>query len=259
MMISMLPGPFDESVSGFTPQNLKSRQMTLRESHALTHEGNSARLLNLTQTAFGTEFEKWNLVFGDEHETRILTASFPVAERDQLSGLLKGTVLSARFENTVSSDSAPHKVEEEENPLLSVTVAGRLKRVDNFTAGKAQMFTIDGRISVQSPKALMFVIAPSLGNPPITHKRQYAEQRLRQTAETKNIRIQSTAEFTVDGLSGYESIAHGEDNDSAVAILIYQVMLFDEDGYILMQGLADRSSAADLEAFKEMARSLKRQ
>jgi len=259
VMVSMLPGPFDESVSGFTPQNLKSRQMTLRKSHVLTHEGKSARLLNLTQTAFGTEFEKWILVFGDEHQTRILTATFPVAERDQFSDLLKATVLSARFENAASSDSAPHKVEDKESPLLFVTAAGRLKRVNNFSPGKAQMFTADGRMPVPSPKDPMFIIAPSLGIPPITHQRQYAEQRLRQTAETKNIRIQFTEQFTVDGLSGYESIAHGEDDDSGIAILIYQVMLFDKDGYILMQGLADRSSSADLEAFKEMARSLKRQ
>ena len=57
----------------------------------------------------------------------------------------------------------------------------------------------------------------------------YAYQRLLKTAVTRIVRVKSSDEIEIDGLDGFEMIAIGNVASSDTPILVYQVMLFDQD------------------------------
>jgi len=84
-------------------------------------------------------------------------------------------------------------------------------------------------------------------------------QRLFQTALTKISSVTSNNKITIDRLDGYEIVADAEDADSGTPLTVYQVILYDDGSYILMQGLVGTNLADEyLPEFKRLARSLKR-
>jgi hypothetical protein len=90
-------------------------------------------------------------------------------------------------------------------------------------------------------------------------RRAYADRRLRETASMKALEVKSTEAVTIDGLDGYEALALAEDAKGGGPMAVYQVMLFDGSGYILMQGIMGAAHVDEyLPEFKAMARSLSR-
>ena len=122
------------------------------------------------------------------------------------------------------------------------------------------MYTKDGVIPAESPEDPLFIATPSFSQALITDKRQFSVQRLFQTAHTKISSVTATNAITIDGLDGYEFVADAEDADSGTPLVVYQVVLFDDKTYILIQGLVGAKVRAEyLPEFKAMARSLTRQ
>jgi hypothetical protein len=120
-------------------------------------------------------------------------------------------------------------------------------------------FSMSDPEQTNEPTAPFFIAAPSLSDVPIQNQRQFAVDRLYETAETRIATIRSNLEVTIDGLDGYEIIAEGEDSDSEIPVVVYQVMLFDGDSYYLMQGLVGMQQAEEyLPEFQAMAESFKR-
>ena len=71
--------------------------------------------------------------------------------------------------------------------------------------------------------------------------------------------MSSHAPITIDGLEGFETIAKGKLRDSGADLRLYQVMLFEDDGFILMQGIVGEQLAAKYESeFMALAHSLER-
>ena len=250
IMVATLPGPFAEVTRGFTAPGLSTRGMTLRSKENLRIDGTPALLLNVTQSAYGTEFAKWILVFGDEKKTRMVTAPFPVAEEAALSEKLKAVVLSAK------PDTGPAP------PIgdrVGFSLVGSPKMKLTEGIGKMIVYTKDSVMPMKSPEDPLFVAAPSLSKVPIGDKHAFAVQRLSQTAATKVGSITSDTEIEIDGLKGYEFVAEGKDADSGTPLTVYQVILFDDGAYIVVQGLVGtRLRDTYLPEFKSMARSLKR-
>lgn len=71
--------------------------------------------------------------------------------------------------------------------------------------------------------------------------------------------IESLKPVTIDGLNGYEILAKAKDIRSTTPMTIYQVVLYEGQGYYIMQGLVSTKAAnAYVPSLKEMARSFKR-
>lgn len=249
VMVTMLPGPYSETTRGFTAEQLKPLGMNLRSKEVVEIAGHSGLILDITQTANGTEYGKWVAAFGREAKTIMVTASYPLSEEANLSESLKAVVLSAKMDKTTATTSV-------DEAGFSIDEAADLKPAKGL--GKLLMYTKDGVVPTKSPEDPVFIAAKSMSKVRFPDKRDAAIKRLYQTANTKVISILSTTEISTDGLNGYEIIADAESTDSGTAIKIYQVILFDENSYILMQGLVG-VTAADiyLPEFKSMARSLK--
>ncbi len=250
VMVLMLPGPFSEVTGGFAAEPLKTRGMTLGSKENVEIDGNTGVLLSVTQTAYGIEFAKWIVAFGNEKETRMVTATFPKAHEATLSAQLKSVVLSTKLDSTPPPTPGAD---------VGFTIAASDKLKLTRGVGKMIVYTKDGVIPAKSPEDPLFVAAPSISEVPIQDKRQFSVQRLFQTAHTKISSVTATNAITIDGLDGYELAADAEDADSGTPLVVYQVILFDEGSYFLMQGLVGAKVSAEyLPEFKAMARSLTR-
>jgi hypothetical protein len=250
IMVLKIPGPFSETARGLTAEQLKTRGMTLRSKESVGIDGNTGVLLGVTQNAYGMEFAKWILVFGDEEATKMIMATFPQSSEANLSSQLKAVVLGTKIDNTPAP--APGT-----DVGFAMVAPATLKLTSGI--GKTLIYTKDGTIPAKSPEEPFLIAAPSLSEVPMDSKRQFAVQRLFQTAHTKISSVTSNDEITIDGLNGYEIVADGEDIDSGTPLSIYQVILYGDGSYILIQGLVG-STIADqyLPEFKSMARSLRR-
>lgn len=251
VMLTLIPGPFQEVTAEFTREGLASRGMRLRSSEPIRIQDKPGMLLNVAQSAEGQEYQKWIVVFGDRTGTRMATATFPVATASQLSAPLRSVVMR------VSSREAVQPKEPEPLPFSIAVADGLVRAVGAGVVGKLAAFNRDGKIPQSRVEDPLFVVGPSLAEVAVQDRRMFAEQRLRATASTRIESIRLVNDVTIDGLPGYEFVAAGVDDRSGALLAVYQVMLFQPaGGYVLMTGLVGRSEATQyLLKFRAMARS----
>jgi hypothetical protein len=251
VMTMTIPGPFKEVTRGFSAEQLKRKGMSLVGKENVEVDGHSGLLLRVNQEAYGTEFAKWILVLGNEKETKMVLATFPRADEVALSAELKSIVLGTKLDATAAN--APGA-----DVGFTITTSDTLKPAQGI--GKMLVYTLDGTIKQKSPEDPVFTAARSFSKVPIVDKRQFAIQRLLQTALTQITSITTTNPITIDGLDGYELLADAQSSRSGAPLVVYQVMLFDEGAYLLMQGRVGEPLAPEfIPEFKAMARRLSRQ
>jgi hypothetical protein len=251
VMAITIPGPFSEVTRGFTSEILKTRGMTLNSKENVSIDGSKGMLISLTQTAYGIEFAKWIVAFGNEKETKMVTATFPKANAAKLSAILKSAVLTAKNDTTpppiLGSDVG-----------FKIAAANRLKLTR--VIGKMLLYTKDGTIPAKSPLDPLFIVARSFSEVAISDKKEFATRRLSGIKSIEINSVTTTEKITIDGLDGYEIIADAKDLTSGTPITVYQVMLFKDRSYILMQGIVGTKAGDEyLPEFKAMARSFKQQ
>jgi hypothetical protein len=250
VMLSAIPGPFSQINAGFTAERLQTRGVHLQSKEDVTIDGQSGAILRATQSANGVEYAKWIVVFGNDDQTRIVTANFP-ATNEKLEKSLRSVVLSARL------DSTPPKTADTE-PEFTLNSSTKLKRAPQGM-GKFLVYTSDGTMPTRSPEDPLFIAAPSMSRARIEDKRKFSTERMFKTAHTKVSAIVSHKPIVIDGLDGFEAIADATDEKTETPLLLYQVILFDGGSYIVMQGLVGRQDRDEsLSEFKALARSLHR-
>lgn len=250
VMAVSFTAPYPQVAAGFTQEQMNRRGWTLESKREVTVDDLPGVLVHFEQPAGNKVFLKWSLVFGNDGKTTLVTATFPKAQEAVLSAQLKSAVLSAR-----RSAAAPPALGAD----LPFTLAApqRLKLTPGVN--KVLVYTKDGAIPAKSPKDPLFIVAPSIGKVVAPDARQFAESRLRGTAHTRQLSVTRTEPITIDGLSGYESLAEAEDATSGAPLIIYQVILFDPGSYIILQRLVGAELSGEfVPEFKALARSLRR-
>lgn len=122
------------------------------------------------------------------------------------------------------------------------------------------MLTRDGKISKNATADPFFLAGSVYAKAAIADRKKFAEERLRSTGGIAGIVITESGELTIDNISGYEMVADARDTDLRVPVVMYQVVLFSDSRYYLMQGFTPPGEKEkNLQAFREIARSLRRQ
>jgi hypothetical protein len=251
VMAASIPGPYAEISAGFNKEKLGTRGMNLLEKEDVKIGELPAVLVHFEQSALGINFEKWSVIFGNEAKTTIVTAAFPKSKADELSPLLKATVLGVVPDRAAAASPTS-------TVPFTITPAGNLQ-LSKGQMTRAWMYSVDGAFPVKSPASPLFLAAESFGKASLSNRKLAAEDRLRKLANVKNPVIRSTEAVKIDGLEGFESTADAEDEKSATPIVVYQVMLFTDNSYILLVGIVGKEKAEEyLPAFQQMAQSLKR-
>lgn len=251
ILVTELPAPFAAATAAFTdPVALGKKSMKLLARQAVTVNQRAGLLLHYQQTTAGTEFLKWLLALGDETETVLVTATFPKDAERRFSRLLRGSVLSASWDQT-------HSVAAEEGLNYSLGERGTLRLAKRV--GKTLLYTAGAIFPSQSLDAPVFVVSPSFGGARVGDPQAFAKARALKIDSVVGIGVIEPQPVVIDGLSGYEIVTDGKDRETAEPMAVYQVMLFESDEYYLMQGLVSaRHAPQHLAAFKAMARSFKR-
>jgi hypothetical protein len=130
---------------------------------------------------------------------------------------------------------------------IDISPAPGYERQEEGTSGI--VVTLGGETGADVPKLLA---SPSMGQDTVepAQQRAFAAQRFRQLPGKPS--EDSTTELSIAGLPGFETVGHTGDGK-----VVYAVMLFNDDGYILIAGDYDPAQHPDqLPAFRSMARSL---
>lgn len=251
IVVTEFPGAYTDIASGFTPETLKPRGMNFISKEQISVDNYKGFLVRFTQNANGQDYGKLGVIFGDDKESVFVIASFPIESEKDLLATLKDSLLNAKWDRKKEVDPFA-------DLSFSVDGNGPLKFAKRLQS--TLLYSQDGKfpVEVETP---IFIIGKSVSDFPegFSDYKAFSESRLNQTAENKNIAIESGEAIAIDNLKGYEIVASGNDSASNAPVVIYQVLLFDEKNYFVMQGLAGvKAKDKFLPEFKKIARSFKK-
>jgi hypothetical protein len=251
IIVTEFPAPFSEILSGFSnPSELSKRGMSLLSRRGVEVNEQKGELLKVQQNASGIEYLKWLLIFGDEKESVMVVAAFPKELETELSEKMKASVLTAKWYKGT-------KVSPTEGLNFSFNEQGELKLAKRIA--NSLLYTKSGIFPSKAVDDPLFIIGQALSKIEIGDKEEFAKSRISQTATITDIEIEKSTRVVLDNLSGYEIIAKGKDVESGELMMIYQMILFEDQGYYIMQGLVSEKQRHNyLPAFKGMAVSFKR-
>jgi len=253
VMVTMMPGPYGQSVAGFTEEGLRKAGMLLVNKEPRTVAGFDGMLVAVAQLVSGVKFGKWLLVFGNDKQTYLVAAMFPLELEQQLADPLLQSVLSVELDDTPPPDptvAAGFRIEP----------SGGLELMPQGAAmGKTLMYSLKARPISGDLGTPFFLAAISHGQGDMRDRRGFALQRLNNLPQVTVLGEPRVDKIKIDGLDGYEIHARARHERMTGEVALYQVMLFDDHGYFLMVGRVDQArSAKYMKVFEKMARSLKR-
>ncbi len=251
IMVVKLPAPYAVATAGFTREGLAARGMTLLEKSEVTVGGMPGLLLRIGQKAYGADFEKWTLAMGSKDFTIVINGSYPVEYSEELSLPVKTSLLSAQL----SGDAPAAK---DDTIPFSITAMAPLKYARSFM--KSIILTKNGEFPAKSPKDPILIACPSLSSGlVITDRKDFSVNRVMKIEQAKEVKVDIIKDISIDSLHGYEILASGKDAKEGFPVFIYQVMLFGESDYFIIQGLVGAGEREKyLPLFKKSAESFRR-
>jgi hypothetical protein len=250
IMVTEIPGPFAGLTAGMTRSGLASRGMTLLSSTAPVFPGQRALLLHVSQSAGGTDFLKWMLVLGDAKASVMVVGTFAKTAEAELSEAIRAAVMSTRTSAASPPDhfeGLPFRV----SGTPALKIAGRMSNM--------LLLTESGSMKAQGPDGALLAIGSSVAPVDISDLPSFAEARAKQTKQLKGIRVLQQGPTTLDGSAAHELVAEGTDTATGRVVTLYQVIMPDGQGYVLMQGMvASGRAAVMIPEFRRVAASFRR-
>ena len=250
IMVNEIPGPVSQVGAGLTREGLASHGMTLLESQRTKVAGRDGLLVHASQAAAGMQFEKWMVLFGDDAQSVMVTAVFPLDSAESLSGAMKRAVLSTRWNSAAKVDhfdGLPFRIDE----TKVLKIANRMSNMLLLTEG--------GEKVVANPSDPLLVVGVSIGDIDLSDLETFARDRIAQIEQITAVAQLQGRTTTVDQLPAYELTAQARDKKSGAPLSVYQLVVADQRRYFLVQGLVGDSRAPDfVPQFRLVGNSLAR-
>jgi hypothetical protein len=247
IMVSEVPAAFQEMADGFTEGAMFKKGMKLTNKRDLDFHGGKALYITATQAMNGQSFHKQILIFGDSTKTVMVNGGYP-EEMREISKDVERAIMSIWYnekQNADANGAAAFKID--------VGNTG-FKYVMNFSGGL--MYSLDGKAPAASPPHLL--VAGSFTPLNISDRRQFSIDRLKKLPGAATYIIDNVDEITIDSLKGFEITAVGMNKDKKEELL-YQVILYGDDKYYYMiVGKAAEDLGTNLQKFKTIARTFRR-
>lgn len=249
ILIIEAPAPFNETTKDFTKSGFQSQGVNLINKEELTLNNLPAFFIEAEQNAYGKIYKKYILVFGSDNNTTVVNATFPKEYNAEISDKIKKSILSVVYTKSKKTNSL-----EQINYSINVENT-KLKPAATFA--NCALYTVDGIVPAKSKDKSSFMISPSLGKMEIPDKKSFATNRLRQMQGFTNIVIEKTTDIQINGLNGYEIIANANNTKTQGKEKIYYVVLFKEQIYYLLLGIADDDFENNLTLFRNITETFK--
>jgi len=206
IMVTELSAPYEATVAGFTAETLGARGMNLLEKQEVDYDGQRGLLVKIEQDANAVTIAKWIAVWGSNQETVLITASYPKLVEDRVGARMKEAVLRAKLNANGPSDPAA-------GMGFSLDAPDGLKLVQRV--GNMLLYARDGAAATaRAPGDPLFVAGRAVSNVVVGDLKQFAERRLLETAEVRDIAVTRSEPITIGGLQGHEIEAKANDISS---------------------------------------------
>jgi hypothetical protein len=228
IMVTQLPVAAADMIRSMTKPALASKGMVLVSARDATIKGNPARVFHVRQNSPTAEVLKWMLVAGDTKTTVMVVGTFPANASPEVGDAIQRSLLSASWGSTATPGPF-------EGLSFQVTPTNQLKlaqRVSNML-----MFTESGTTGSPGSTEALYIAGHSLGKGQIGDVRTFSESRAKQTTLMTNFTNFTGRPIQVAGLHAFELEGDGTDPRSGQAMRLYQVIIPDETGYFILQGL----------------------
>lgn len=248
IMVLDVPGPYSETSSGITEENMLSKGIEVRKIENLTINGLPAIFVTGTQNAYGNIYTKYIFVFGSENETIIINGVHP-KNLKKIGNDVKKSMLSAFYE-------ADKKIDPFVNIDYSIDVTEtKLKFAKSVS--NSLLFTVDGEVPTTSSDKTNLIVAKSFS--PVTQedKKLFVINRLKQTP-IEIERMEYTNDISIDGISGYEIYAKGKNKETTEIENVYQVILFSDNHYYILLGTTNDETEKSIQEIKKVIKTFKR-
>ncbi|MBU6452556.1 MAG: hypothetical protein KGS72_12295 [Cyanobacteria bacterium REEB67] len=243
IVITEIPGPYEQVITGFNKNDLNGKGMNLTATSVIKSSGaggdKSKTLIEFTQNAFGKKFKKVALIFGDRVSTMLVTGGMPESGGDELFNTLKASVKTARYDARASLANLTEG--------LPFTLADGKKLKKALRVQNTLLFTTSGKARAGEDNGPLFVVGHSVGDISDDNRSAYARERLEHTPSLKNVTVKKESRISQAGLEGEEFLAEAVDSKDGVPTFVYHAMLFDKSGYYIFQGLCGLSQRTEYE------------
>lgn len=248
IMVLDLPAPFSEISSAFSAEALLSKGMDLLANEELVLNGLPAFLLAVEQEAYGQTYKKYILAFGNDRETVMINGTFPKG-KELMGDAIKNALLTTVYD-------ADKKIDPFDNVEFEISTEGTAL-IFAKSMSNSLIFSKDERLPSQSEDQANFIVGKAFSEVIVTDKEQFAITRLGQLPIAIDSII-STAAVEIDGLSGIEIIADGEDPKKGHKEKIYQTILFEDTLYFIMVGSCEGNFEENIAMFQNITKTFKR-
>ncbi len=125
--------------------------------------------------------------------------------------------------------------------------------------GQMLAFNTEGKVPMKDLEAPNWMVGPSHGpGPDVDDLRKFSEKHLRQIQTLRKFDIQKSQAITIADLPGWELYGRAEHIKSETPRFFHHVLLLDDEGYVIMLGMASPKHESDyLPRFEKAARSWK--
>lgn len=244
ILITEFPSSYEELTASLTGEALSKRGVIVDKIKDTTINSIKGRIVHAHQESGSIIYLKRIYVFGSATYSVLAMGTFPMTSK------LEPTILPALY--SVKYNDAAN-----ENPeaaaKYSIDAKNTAFRFTKSLSGTL-LYTTDNKIPSDGD---LFMISNSSSPAQVDNRRLYAEERLKTIPGGANYILDQTAAITIDGLQGYEVLAHKitpKEKEYA-----YEVILFDAEGrYYLMLGITSTESKNYDQRFRSLAQTFKR-
>ena len=247
ILVTTVQMKYSELAGNFRDEaQLTAQNMELISLSDTTIAGVEAKLLHVAQEAMEISWEKWVVVLNQGEKTTVVTATFIQSSVDSFKSAMKSAVTELKIGKELDPYDALHFTIKTEGSFEISTVLGQ-----NVILAPNGVFPLKKNGDPYFLMGLSLSEEYTINNP-----RAFATKRMMDVKEMNSISIRHTKEVTINGLSGFEIVADALDNEDAIPSTLFQTILYDKDGYIMIYGTSRKSEESiNLPMFEKMAGS----
>ncbi|HUC80040.1 MAG TPA: hypothetical protein VMR70_03955 [Flavisolibacter sp.] len=244
IMVIQMTGPYEEVIKGFTPENMKTKGMTLLGREAVKINQQEGQLLWVKQFSptHGYDFQKYTLVLKlGPKSTLIINGNFPELQKEAMAESIRKCVLSAFIEKSLPV-----------NPFASVDFTIDLSN----SVFKPSTKTMSGGLLLEGPNNEMMIVVKSIRAITTPDKKGASINVLKTINTITYVDLVDSKEIIQDGATGYQITANVlERGEKKKAI---QAVLFGENYYYVFLVILPAQNKPLVSDFERILASFKR-
>jgi len=252
LLVAVLESPAQALIDAFTKEALKGQGVKVLKREEITLNGMTGLFITGEQIGYGTTFNKYILVFGDNTFTALINGMYPKDDAKDLDEL----VLKA-MKSVVYVDDADTKPLEALN--FTIDTEGTKLQFANLFSGNV-LYTIDGKVPTESIDKTNFLVGQSLSQSVILDEKMFAINRLKKLPYKEiSYQEEDVTKVEVDGLQGYSISARALEPKTGDRRFIYQTLLYDGEGnYFIFLGTSNQNFESNQVLFDQLTKSFRR-